>query len=1129
MATKFHERCLVLQDVAAGLLLNTAVLKKSPPACLTQAEWAKIRKKLDSSFPDVPDMTKTQGFDSIASNAQDVYDQTLPLYQHFVDVCEYTQQANMMINSIPALTAEFKLDKSHPTMVTFMRIITDYLKLHLLMAMIDDRKTILALHLFSFQMTKRTTEPNCARVQATLKKLEKPQYSVAEEMQGISDFVAEVILEFRESITTAFDSDKLRQKNVLNPLDEGLVMAMPTFTAINPRQTSVPLHDELRYADQYAEWTLFAAFICPSILVRPEIYMLFNTLATGMLVLPLYEEIVFDLHHETELLAKTYPPKGFNFVVPKTLKLKKDFKELAIQATTKCGEIRRERRSFLSGEISQLVTLFTDVPGLIAPKFPMVLAALSMARTEVLYYFAHLQVDIPKARAKVYKMEDYFDDQITVLIGASLSLIALVKTHKDVIQNYFSEYLQGAHRLALKDLTDKVKGLAREGVQEIFTGLPNLLAPGLENDFEAFRLDWGRAHAVLLSKESVSVMKNSAVIDLVHRMRLVISHSQYADSVDQLIIDHCDLSAIWHFRTNLLAIFKQCLSATDVSAKYSLSFLNLLSFVADSVHESCPAEQMARGTAASKLGSDMMNEIAARVDVLLKQFNGQMSGLSTQVAPIEAAYRYERLEANPNSNEPFAGFESKAENARSIKALIDVQASAVHFFHSISLSPEEIIVYDLVFRPKELIKKKIQSYLRETYRKQCAGKGGVPPPTKLKATLENTCQALQHVSGYIEFDFGKMLRQVLYEESTSCIENHYIPGSSVANLTNALDLASQCVTQHYTSFYKKICEQAVPGGALQGAVMSPLSKGFIGHGSENFADVKEFKALYHLIGGYGMAVLESELVKIVVNRTERIKEFIMSNTSALNNFKQKHNSPDSWEATVGCMTRDIRGLDSLLVDTVIIGNALCMRRIIADAVRESQAALTPFAGASVGMAKMAIKREAYENNQTLAYLAQESCGLMDAMSGTDVDQSMKTAVQELGVSAQEIAGVWSFLPYAYAASFGTELWKSTQFDQRQDVMTNNLHTSAMGMTQLFKFFNFRHDAVGDFISSASFVLLRMKANSEQFGQYPLRAMCIFVDKFVAETGIVGRGVLQENIPYAILHSSLVDSAALGMK
>jgi hypothetical protein len=94
---------------------------------------------------------------------------------------------------------------------------------------------------------------------------------VSEELQGIADVVADVILEMRESITTAMDPDKLRQRNALNPLDEGNVMVLPTGTSLNPRLASVPLHDELAHADMYSEWSIFAVFCCPAILIRPEV------------------------------------------------------------------------------------------------------------------------------------------------------------------------------------------------------------------------------------------------------------------------------------------------------------------------------------------------------------------------------------------------------------------------------------------------------------------------------------------------------------------------------------------------------------------------------------------------------------------------------------------------------------------------------------------------------------------------------------------------------------------------------------------------------------------------------------------------------------------------------------------
>ena len=47
------------------------------------------------------------------------------------------------------------------------------------------------------------------------------------------------------------------------------------------------------------------------------------------------------------------------------------------------GLKHRERRSYLRGEMGTLVQLFNQLPGLLAPKFPMVMTSLVMAKTEV--------------------------------------------------------------------------------------------------------------------------------------------------------------------------------------------------------------------------------------------------------------------------------------------------------------------------------------------------------------------------------------------------------------------------------------------------------------------------------------------------------------------------------------------------------------------------------------------------------------------------------------------------------------------------------------------------------------------------------------------------------------------------
>jgi hypothetical protein len=348
-------------------------------------------------------------------------------------------------------------------------------------------------------------------------------------------------------------------------------------------------------------------------------------------------------------------------------------------------------------------------------------------------------------------------------------------------------------------------------------------------------------------------------------------------------------------------------------------------------------------------------------------------------------------------------------------------------------------------------------------------------------------------------------------------------------LSEKNDPSAQCVTQHYSSLFKKICDEATPLGRFQGAVYSHLTKGFLGINLENLTDVSELRSLYGLIGGYGMALIESDLVRLIVGRAERIRAFIASNSSPLHNFKQKHADAEGWEAVLGAAARDIKGLDEFLADLMVIGNAVALRRGIAEAVRQSQAETVPFAGSAVAMARVAIKREAYEEStQGLSFLAQESCGLMGSLVGHDVDHSVKVAVLSLGGSTQEVQTVWSYLPFAFAAGLVSETWKAAVYDSKIDAMTNNLHMGCVGLSQLFKCFTFKSEPAADFVKAASFVLLRMKS-SEAFALYPVRAMTIFLEKFIADTYILGRSVLQENLPYSIVHSSLVDLSALGLK
>ena len=617
-AQKLVERCEVLHDVAASLLLRANLVRTHTLHLLSQGTYARMKTKLEKAFPDVPEYvwhltrfmirfshdnhgwiyfapscSKVSGFDLMVSNAQEVFDQTLPFYELFCDITEYVQHAHMIINSIPALTLEFKLGHAHASMCHLMRLIADYMRLHILVEKIDDRKAMLALHVFSFQVTKNHAEPNVGIVAETSLRFEKPMQTVPEELRGVSEAVGNIIIELREPMLASFDCDKLRQRNALSPLDENANIALPTYAPLSPRSASIPLHEELAMADKYAEWTIYGLLCCPTELIRPEVLQLFQTITRGLLVIPLFGDLVYDIHLATDTLAKHFPPKGVNVAVPRGFKIKNEMRDLAKKATEKCGEIRRERRSFLLGEMATLKGLFEDIPGLVAPKFSMVIAALTMSQAECLMYFAHLNIkatDIPKTRLKLYKPDDYVDPQISQLIGVHMELTELVRRSTPMIQTYFKEYVQTAHRLALAGLTEDVKGLARAGVQQIIESLQTQLDPGKLSDLKAFRMDWARAQASLLSPEYLGVLKKPAIIKLMHRMRLVVAHSLYADSIDELLAERASLAPLFYFRGSLLTIYGQCLHSTDERPRHVLAFIRILASVADGVHSCSPDE-----------------------------------------------------------------------------------------------------------------------------------------------------------------------------------------------------------------------------------------------------------------------------------------------------------------------------------------------------------------------------------------------------------------------------------------------------------------------------------------------------------------------------------------------------------
>lgn len=229
----------------------------------------------------------------------------------------------------------------------------------------------------------------------------------------------------------------------------------------------------------------------------------------------------------------------------------------------------------------------------------------------------------------------------------------------------------------------------------------------------------------------------------------------------------------------------------------------------------------------------------------------------------------------------------------------------VNLFWVIGQVPE-FRVFNRVYRLRELVRERFVEFLRKEFVAECfqvpkAAKSTsfrdarpqLVPPSSLLRTFSLVSECLQLAASYVDVDVAKLLRETLYEEATACVQSPYVPGDPLSSLqSKAEDDSMAGIVGHYTTWYKSLVQHAAPGiahvpvvshalltamlfqTATGGTITSSfanIKKGFVGSGTENFATVAELEALYNLLGGYGFAVLESELMKIAQERVQSVK------------------------------------------------------------------------------------------------------------------------------------------------------------------------------------------------------------------------------------------------------------------
>ena len=170
-----------------------------------------------------------------------------------------------------------------------------------------------------------------------------------------------------------------------------------------------------------------------------QFFSLFQRVGSKSLMVSIFRDLTLSYHVEFEAVATALLSK-------KTLGNevgKKAVRHIAKSAVLTVGYNMRQRRSFALLELIKIRATLQLEPGLVAPKLPQIIAAMSIAKTELLAYVRHYDQaeSVRGDTRKRYHIDRYIGTDVIPLLSNLCGLVEFVSDHEWIIRRYYSEYL----------------------------------------------------------------------------------------------------------------------------------------------------------------------------------------------------------------------------------------------------------------------------------------------------------------------------------------------------------------------------------------------------------------------------------------------------------------------------------------------------------------------------------------------------------------------------------------------------------------------------------------------------------------------------------------------------------------
>ena len=367
---------------------------------------------LENKFPSLEIQEKGK-YDQFTAKGHAINGELENAYRTLCVVVDYLNESLGFMQKFLQEIVMFNYEINRDMTVAVLEVITLYIKIHFLIGRFEKVKLIAGAYAASFEAThvgEREREFDTLAA-FLLKFAQQSDEDIITEVRKIfqadSHTIASGLFLVLNTYMKLEDFQTLRRKNVF----ELIVLSNETLSEVQP-VTDV-IYDDLRNMSKFSNWIILILMIIPDQLAAPQ--------SKQLLKIALEDGFRIRIFRDEYLL----PHPEFQKQVAQMKKMKKLLKggvkklinNAEFVAVEQACFKHRNRRKYLCVSLRQISNFLRVSPGLLGPKFPIIISALSVVRHELEWYFRHHQAEPEKksfftmSKAPTFTASHWIDTQ----------------------------------------------------------------------------------------------------------------------------------------------------------------------------------------------------------------------------------------------------------------------------------------------------------------------------------------------------------------------------------------------------------------------------------------------------------------------------------------------------------------------------------------------------------------------------------------------------------------------------------------------------------------------------------------------------------------------------------------------